>query len=251
MNNIKEMFSNLEESIVNRMNIKIEHNLEDGKYREELIRDFLKNIIPSKYSITNGFIIDSDKNMSDEMDIIIYDTNYVPPFFKETYSVIPIESVIAVIQVKTTLSKKELAKAVTNLNSIDRLNSKVGGSIISASGLVLEESRYIKPYKILVTNKSSLAKKYNFEEELKSIDMIYIMADENKKRLLIKNKSTNAIVNQNLDNLIEAQNNYEVKEVKKDLLANFTLMLLDKMKLINNSIIINYKEYLKGVNEDE
>ena len=29
-------------------------------------------------------------------------------------------------------------------------------------------------------------------------------------------------------------------------LCNFALQLLDKMKLINNAIIINYKEYIKG-----
>lgn len=77
---LKNIFDNLEQSLFNDMNIRIEHNLEDGKYREYLVKNVLEKIIPSKYSITNGFIIDSDNNISDEMDIIIYDKNYVPPF---------------------------------------------------------------------------------------------------------------------------------------------------------------------------
>ena len=69
---LKNIFDNLEQSLFNDMNIRIEHNLEDGKYREYLVKNVLEKIIPSKYSITNGFIIDSDNNISDEMDIIIY-----------------------------------------------------------------------------------------------------------------------------------------------------------------------------------
>lgn len=77
---LKEIFDNLENSLYSDMSIKIEHNLEDGKYREYLVKKVLEKIIPSKYSITNGFIIDSDNNISQEMDVIIYDKSYVPPF---------------------------------------------------------------------------------------------------------------------------------------------------------------------------
>ena len=72
---LKNIFDNLEQSLYSDMSIRIEHNLEDGKYREYLVTKVLQKIIPSKYSITNGFIIDSDNNISQEMDVIIYDKN--------------------------------------------------------------------------------------------------------------------------------------------------------------------------------
>ena len=112
---LKDIFDNLELSLVNEMKIKIQHNLEDGKYREYLVKRILSKIVPAKYEITNGFVIDSDNNKSDEMDIIIYDKSYVPPFFDETYTVVPIEAVIAVIQVKTTLTLEELKKICSPL----------------------------------------------------------------------------------------------------------------------------------------
>ena len=138
---LNDIFRSLEASLNSDMNIKIEHNLEDGKYREYLIKNLLNKIVPKKYSITNGFIIDSDNNRTEEMDIIIYDSNYVPPFFDETYTIVPIESVVAVIQVKTTLTKAQLKKAMKNINSIDKLNAKIGGKIISANGQEIIEKK--------------------------------------------------------------------------------------------------------------
>ena len=78
---LNDIFRSLETSLNSDMNIRIEHNLEDGKYREYLIKNILNKIVPKKYSITNGFIVDSDNNRTEEIDIIIYDSNYVPPFF--------------------------------------------------------------------------------------------------------------------------------------------------------------------------
>ena len=196
-------------------------------------------------SITNGFIIDSDNNISDEMDIIIYDKNYVPPFFDETYTVVPIEAVIVVIQVKTTLTASTLKDSITNLNSIDKLNAKTGGKIISAKGDLIEEKRYICPYKVIVASKTDYVDEHDFASDMKNIDIIYIV--EKNKSLTVKHKkNTKAVVCENKEELIKNQSNYELEVIKESRLAFFALNLLEKMKLINNSIIINYEEYIKG-----
>lgn len=243
---LKNVFDNLEKSLCNEMAIRIGHNLEDGKYREYLMKRVLEKIIPSKYEITNGFVIDSDNNQSDEMDVIIYDKSYVPPFFDETYTIVPIEAVIAVIQIKTTLTNKQLELAVDNLNSIDKLNAKTGGKIISAKGgELLEEQRYLLPYKIIVSYKTDINKNYWFEEEMKSVDMIYIL--DKKERLVIKHRNSHtAVVNSDKTQLISENKEFTLEKVKDSRLCIFSLNLLDKMKLINNAIIINYDEYIKG-----
>lgn len=242
------IFDNLEVSLENEMAIKIQHNLEDGKYREYLVKKVLSKIVPSKYAITNGFIIDSNDMQSDEMDIIIYDKSYVPPFFDETYTVVPIEAVIAVIQVKTTLNKKQLNNAIENLNSIDRLTAKIGGKIISANrGDILTEQRYVAPYKIIIAYRSKLAKKYDFTNDMKSkgIDMVYTINGGHD--LYIKHRNEpKGVVNLNKKELDEIKNNGDIEKIHESKLCNFALQLLDKMKLINNALIINYKEYIKG-----
>ena len=245
---LKDIFDNLELSLVNEMKIKIQHNLEDGKYREYLVKRILSKIVPAKYEITNGFVIDSDNNKSDEMDIIIYDKSYVPPFFDETYTVVPIEAVIAVIQVKTTLTLEELKNSIKNLNSIDALNSKVGGKIISANGgQIMEEKRYVAPYKIIVSYKTTIAQSHDFSNDMKekNLDMIYIV-DGNRDLYIKHRKEPDGVVNLNKENLDKIKIEGTIEKVKYSKLCNFALQLLDKMKLINNAIIINYKEYIKG-----
>ena len=242
---LKNIFDNLESSLYSDMSIRIEHDLEDGKYREYLVKKIFGKIIPSKYSITNGFVIDSDNNISKEMDIIIYDRSYVPPFFDETYTVVPIEAVIAVIQVKTTITAKTLKESIDNLNSIDHLNSKTGGKIISATGVgIIEEKRYIAPYKIIVAYKTKYANKHDFSNIMKDIDMLYIAQDG--KPLTLKHRPNNAVVNTNKDELKQALKQSTLEVIYNSRLTIFALTLLEKMKLINNSIIINYEEYIKG-----
>ncbi len=247
-NILKSIFDNLELSLKNEMNIKIQHNLEDGKYREYLVKRILSKIVPSKYEITNGFIIDSENNKSDEMDIIIYDKSYVPPFFDETYTVVPIEAVIAVIQVKTDLTWDQFEKAIKNLNSIDKLVSKTGGKIISANGgKIMDEQRYVAPYKIIVSYKSSIVEKYDFSNEMnnKYLDMIYII-DGNHDLFIKHRQEPDGVVNLNKEKLDIYKSGGYIERIENSKLCNFALQLLDKMKLINNAIIINYKEYIKG-----
>lgn len=242
---LRNIFDNLEKSLYSDMSIRIQHNLEDGKYREYLVTKVLKKIIPSKYSITNGFIIDSDNNISKEMDVIIYDRNYVPPFFDETYTVVPIEAVIAVIQVKTTLSSTTLKDSIDNLNSIDNLKSKTGGKIISAKGELITEKRFICPYKIVVSYQTDYSVTHDFSDVMQGLDILYVV--EKNKPLYIKNRNAiESVVCTNLEEMKQHQNDYSVISIKEHRLAFFALNLLEKMKLINNSIIINYEEYIKG-----
>ena len=245
---LKNIFDNLELSLKNEMKIKIQHNLEDGKYREYLVKRILAKIVPSKYEITNGFVIDSENNKSDEMDIIIYDKSYVPPFFDETYTIVPIESVIAVIQVKTTLTWDQLYSSIDNLNSIDRLKTKTGGKIISAKGGdIINEERFVAPYKIIISYKSDIAKSYDFSKEMKNkhLDMIYII-DEDYDLYIKHRNEPYGVVNLNQKELDTNKVKGNIEKINDSKLCNFALQLLDKMKLINNAIIINYKEYIKG-----
>lgn len=80
---------------------------------------------------------------------------------------------------------------------------------------------------------------------MKNIDIIYIV--EKNKSLTVKHKKNiKSVVCENKEELIKNQSNYELEVIKESRLAFFALNLLEKMKLINNSIIINYEEYIKG-----
>ena len=251
MSYLKDVFKVREENLKKLFEIRISHNPSDGKFREDLIKTIL-DIVPQKYKVRNGFIIDSEGNISDEMDLIIFDDVYVPKFFMETYSVIPVESVVAVVQVKTSLNLTILNNAITNLNSIDRLIPQKGGIIISASNArEIKEERYILPLKILVCGSTDTELK---TEKCSDIDIVYSIGKETKDIILIKNIDSTTLISK--DNSIDEMRkkrklNLDYRINSNDKLYKFSFALLQYLTLINNSMIVNYETYSKGGIENE
>jgi hypothetical protein len=91
----------------------ISHPGMKGDSGEELIRQFLKKYLPKKYSIAQGKVVDFTGNESKQIDIIIYDALQTIPFYTdEKNSIIPIENVFAIIEVKTAVNKAKLIEAI-------------------------------------------------------------------------------------------------------------------------------------------
>ncbi len=110
----------------------IEHNGVKGSAREDLLKDYLKKLLPEKYSITSGIIIDNNQNQSKQQDFIIHDAFNCPSFFKtESNSILPIESVYATIEIKSTLDYSTLEQSVKNVESVRKLNKLPNRNIIS------------------------------------------------------------------------------------------------------------------------
>ena len=110
----------------------IEHNGVKGSAREDLLKDYLKKLLPEKYSITSGIIIDNNQNQSKQQDFIIHDAYNCPSFFKtESNSILPIESVYATIEIKSTLDYSTLEQSVKNVESVRKLNKLPNRNIIS------------------------------------------------------------------------------------------------------------------------
>lgn len=119
--NLQEMAKNLQ-SDYQKLSSKIEHNGLKGTMREEKLKEYLFKLFPTKYAIGNGVIVDANETQSRQQDFIIYD-NFNSPKLMETESVqvIPIESVYATIEVKSTLTISELEKSVNNIESVKKL----------------------------------------------------------------------------------------------------------------------------------
>ncbi|MCH7568739.1 MAG: hypothetical protein IIA87_04935 [Nanoarchaeota archaeon] len=84
-----------------------------GTNREELIKDFLIDLLPKYFQYGKGIIIDGKGNKSNQQDIIIYS-----PFisiFSEKSSFYPLDSVSSVIEVKSNLNKSDLEDAMKKI----------------------------------------------------------------------------------------------------------------------------------------
>jgi hypothetical protein len=111
----------LEIDFLNRL---IPQTVEKGTANENALRNLLVKFLPKRYSIGSGIVIDKDGNYSRQVDIIIYDSDFHPELFSQgaAASLFPADVVYATIEIKTTLTKDEMTKAMENVASVKRLN---------------------------------------------------------------------------------------------------------------------------------
>lgn len=99
------------------------HMGERGANDEERCREFLKRVLPQKYSIGTGFVVSATvgSQPSRQQDVVVYDGFLNSPLHAElSASVFPVEMVYATLEVKGRLDREELRKA---LESVGRTRS--------------------------------------------------------------------------------------------------------------------------------
>jgi len=105
--------------------ILINHDGMTGEVREILISKVLNDLLPSEFKIGTGKIADSEGNLSNQSDIIIYNQANIPPIlFDETKGIFPIESVAYVIEVKSTLNATELKTTLEKADNLAKLKGR-------------------------------------------------------------------------------------------------------------------------------
>lgn len=113
----------------------VEHNLLKGTMREDSLKEALRDIIPIKYEFGSGILVDAKGTQSKQQDFILYDAFSSPAFLrKQKDLVLPIESVYATIEVKSTLTNAELEKAVKNFQSAMELEKNTIKSFLPITG---------------------------------------------------------------------------------------------------------------------
>lgn len=101
------------------------HNGEFGRYRERAVERFLRLLTPQNLKFADGFILTPRNQVSTQCDIIIYSQEDTPLISDNNASFFPVESVTGVVEVKSTLSKSELTKALNKLAKIKRLREDI------------------------------------------------------------------------------------------------------------------------------
>lgn len=113
-NLIRDHTSALVEGMVKRAQSiqEVQHDLDKGILRELFLKDLLNFFLTSQFSACSGHIIDSNGEQSSQQDIIIFDNRVLPAFIREqNVGFVPAESVLATIEVKSTLKKEDLLNA--------------------------------------------------------------------------------------------------------------------------------------------
>lgn len=123
--NMRDMFKRMQAQMLTTLELgrtQIIHNGEMGEAAEESWRKWLREYLPKRYRVDKAIVVDCDGNTSDQIDIVIYDSQYSYFVFRhEQVIYVPAESVYAVIEVKQDLNKAHLEYAGNKAASVRKL----------------------------------------------------------------------------------------------------------------------------------
>lgn len=94
------------------------HPGEYGAYRERIVAQFIEPFLPGHLSVGTGFIVTPSRQISTQCDVVVYDREHSPHIEEMGQRFFPIESVVAVIEVKSKLKKKQLSEALRKLSQV-------------------------------------------------------------------------------------------------------------------------------------
>lgn len=97
------------------------HSLTKGEEREIPFINFLKENLPNTYSVVKGEVADLNGNSSPQLDIMIYDCSRNIPFYEGSNYILPAESLLASIEIKSKLTRNEIKKILVNTNKLKSL----------------------------------------------------------------------------------------------------------------------------------
>lgn len=265
---IMENYLKMEKEIVTELNYEVTtHYGTAGTNREEIWKELFRRIVPKKFNITRSvFIIDSNGNVSKEVDIAIYDEQYTPYIFNYgTIKFIPVEAVAAVVQCKSenldNQNLKEWVNSIENLktstNSYARLATCIHIGNLHKSNSTQNAT---KPIKILCyTSKIKSSTENSMGREF--FDIV-IEAYQNPNKQNAENYSGNLKITFKDNNLFEILEKYngvqkineftslEKIEIKNYSIKNYNLLSFifqfnQMLMMINNPMFFPHLAYVE------
>lgn len=109
-------------SEIDSISERMSHQGEKGRNNEAILSEFLKHHLPTRYTVSTGKIVGVGGTESGQIDLIIHDRLDTPELIgSHEWRLVPIETVYAVISVKTSLNKTELRDAMKSIESVRSL----------------------------------------------------------------------------------------------------------------------------------
>lgn len=155
----------------------IPHAPSKGAALENVWIEWLRKYLPNRYNVDSAFVIDSEGNLSEQIDLVIYDQQYTPfIFIQDGVKYVPAEGVYAVFEVKPDLDGP-VKSGGESMNYIQYAGKKVASvrRLKRTSAQIIDRG-FSKPPRSLtkiiggiLTNENSIVKKKTIEKHLKSI----------------------------------------------------------------------------------
>jgi hypothetical protein len=134
---LKQVFLGLQTEMIAKLRntrANVKHPTAKGNVTESSWRRLLENYLPKRYAVESAFVIDSKGNISEQIDLVIFDRHFSPFLFRDDGAIyIPAESVYAVFEIKQEATSKNVAYAAKKAESVRKL-TRTSASIVHAGG---------------------------------------------------------------------------------------------------------------------
>lgn len=127
---VARILESMNREVLNQLDLagSIGHPGENGRAREQIVAAYLRRIVPASFGIDTGFVFDARGDISRQVDLVIYRTTYHPVFEIGGVKHFQVESVVAVIENKASItSRATLTSALENIASVKSLDRTNGG----------------------------------------------------------------------------------------------------------------------------
>lgn len=115
-----------------RFFIEDNHWGEDGRYKEIILMNYLRRVLPDNVAVGTGFVKNQLNQLTDQIDIIVYKKNDPKLFSEGDFVILMPESVLGIIEVKSKLTSQILCGRIKKgrkiLSTIDKCHNN--GQII-------------------------------------------------------------------------------------------------------------------------
>ena len=133
---IQKAFASEQECLIAKLRSsdRIVHNGDKGEVNEKHFIDFLRKYLPNRYTVNKAMVIDSEGNVSDSIDIVVFDRQYTPTLLDNNkHRYVPAEAVYAIFECKPTINKEYLEYAADKIESVRKLK-RTSVEIVYAGG---------------------------------------------------------------------------------------------------------------------
>lgn len=233
---IKENYKRMEESMIQELFMTVNnHHLTAGTFKEKVWKELFENIIPKKFKIEQGaFLIDSEGNVSNETDLVIFDEQYTPYVLKnKNIQFIPIEAVMVVVQCKSnTFKSDELINWEKSIDNLEGADGGFAGSVMS--GLIFNNKREIKPLKIICGTFNVTSEELDkfLSEESSSNMIICVHSEKSGETYSHGNRNRNRNIYRSKDNKLSIYNkNDDIIDIMKNMILDLENKISQNEKL--------------------
>ncbi len=122
---LKNIFLGLQDSMRARLSLNrrtLHHPVAKGDASELEWIELLSTYLPARYKVDKAFVIDHRGQISEQIDIVIFDRHFSPFLFRQNgQTFVPAESVYAILEVKQELNNYYIDYAAKKIASVRRL----------------------------------------------------------------------------------------------------------------------------------